>query len=82
MFSRRLVKNLKTDQEKKQFHDDWAAAAPSRKILSDIMQAEINTVRRLRLDKEEYTNPSYAVKQAALNERERCYQELKELLDN
>lgn len=82
MFSKRLVKNLKTEKEKQQFASDWAAAAPSRAILSKLMQEQIDTIRRLRLDKEEYSNPSYAIKQAALNERERCYQELKELLDN
>lgn len=82
MFSKRLVKNLKNENEMRQFQNDWAASAPSRKILSDLLQEKIDMVRRQRLEKEEYTNPSYAVKQAAMNERERCYQELKDLLDN
>lgn len=82
MFSKRLTKNLKTENEKRQFQSDWAASAPSRKILSDILQEHIDLTRRLRLEKEEYNNPSYAIKQAALNEKERCYQELKDLLDN
>ncbi|MCW8888963.1 MAG: hypothetical protein OQK25_07870 [Gammaproteobacteria bacterium] len=82
MFSKRLTKNLKNENEKRQFLNDWAAAAPSRKILSDLLQERIDLVRRQRLDKDEYSNPAYAIKQAALNEQERCYQELKDLLDN
>lgn len=82
MFSKRLVKNLKTENEKRQFENDWAASYPSRKILSDILQERIDLIRRQRLEKENYNQANYAVTQAAMNERERCYQELKELLDN
>lgn len=82
MFSKRLVKNLKTENDKRQFVNDWAASAPSRKILSDILQERIDLIRRQRLEKENYNQSNYAVTQAAMNERERCYQELKELLDN
>lgn len=82
MFNRRLTKSLKTENEKRQFQADWAAAAPSRKILADVLQEKIELTRRQRLEKENYNEPNYAVYQAALNERERCYQELKDLLDN
>ena len=82
MFSRRLTKSIKTENDKQQFVNDWAASAPSRKILSDILQERIDLTRRQRLEKDNYNNPHYAVHQAAMNERERCYQELKDLLDN
>lgn len=81
MSSKTLTKGLKPE-EVKQFQADWAASAPVRKVLDKVLQDKINLVRRQRLDKEEYTNPNYAVLQAALNEKERCYQELKDLLDN
>lgn len=82
MFSKRLVKNLKTEGEKQQFINDWSAAAASRKILSDILQEKIDYVRRQRMNKAVYDSPNYAITQAAYNEQERCYTELKELLDN
>jgi len=81
MFSKRLTKNLKTENEKRQFAADWAAAAPSRQILADLLQEKIELVRRQRLEKDSYNCENYAVQQAAYNERERCYQELKDLLD-
>ena len=59
-----------------------AAAAPVRNRLEKILSDKIALVRRQRLDKEEYNNPAYAIHQAALNEKERCYQELIDLLDN
>lgn len=81
MSSRTLTKRFKTDVEKKQFAADWAAAAPSRKVLAEAIQEKINFVRRKRLEKENYTNPNYAVEQAALNEQERVYTEILKLLD-
>lgn len=81
MSSKTLTKGMKPE-EVKQFQADWTASAPVRRVLDKILQDRINLVRRQRLDKEDYSNPNYAVNQAALNEKERCYQELKDLLDN
>lgn len=82
MSSKSLTKSLKSENELRQFQNDWAASYPSRKILADLLEERIQLVRRQRLDKEDYTISNYAIKQAAMNERERCYQELKDLLDS
>ena len=71
-----------SQEEATQFKADWAASAPVRNRLEKILSDKIALVRRQRLDKEEYNNPAYAIHQAALNEKERCYQELIDLLDN